>query len=69
MALCDQVAELIDQNYFKLTNTRKSQDWMKTNIPDRWEKPCKVFVVTQDRPTFTVQLQGQVVFYQGRKRR
>lgn len=46
VALCNEVAELIGQNYFKLTNTRKSQDWMKTNIPDHCEKPCKVIVVT-----------------------
>ncbi|MBH8563405.1 PAS domain S-box protein [Nostoc sp. CENA67] len=40
---------------------------MRTNIPDRCEKPCKEIVVAKDGSTFPVELQSQVFFYQRRQ--
>ncbi|BAZ50485.1 multi-sensor hybrid histidine kinase [Nostoc sp. NIES-4103] len=65
--LDNEIAQLISQNYFELTNTRKSQNWMRTNISDCCEKPYEEIVVAKDGSTFPVELQSQVFFYQRRQ--
>lgn len=63
-----EVEELIGKNGFELA-TPESQNLIRKNILDGYEKPYEAVVVKKDGSFLTVELEGKIIYYQGREMR